>query len=386
MKKMIALLTAALLAAALAGCNVVQPPSLPPASSGEAASASMPAAPDTPAAQSLQPAGVLRAYETEGMPQTHYDGLNTGVALYEVISEITGDESPESALLWRTDYSTRQQAVLCGEAGCTHSDEGCTAFLPTYASRHSLLEAAGGLVLVDRGEVIPVFEDEYGPATSYTYLPATLSWMNYDGTGRRRLCELGEQDQLERGWITDDAFLYCIRTLPAEDMTAPDAEYNKDRAILKIDLASGEVAVLCQVDPREEFFVGVLNGALLTRRIEYPVDNRELMGEENFAAWEENMQASRMVHYAIDPETGERTRLPKDYPSVGMGSSALDGEYFYYNAVEDFVYNQGIESVGSSPQPIYKVHLPTGETTELVNFGERHNVSTGGIFGGKLSV
>lgn len=367
-KRFSCLLLALLLTALLAACGNTQTPSS--SSDGSPLQTSA-------AVEPMHPTGQLRAYGAEGSYGAHWSNfLTTRQGFYEI-----SDEN----IVTLTNYITRQYGILCSEEGCTHNNESCPAILPSPSGRYSLLEAAGKLVLVNRGYQEYTYSEE-GPYNGATYLPAIIYTMDYDLKNRTPLCTLGDQEVLEGGWITDDEYLYGIRTRYPEDITAEDMEYIKTRTIIKINLATGEISDLCELDPREEFFVGVLGNEILTRCIEYPTDNSTLMGEENHDAWDKNMQQSRMAHYTINPATGARTRLPKDYRNIGFGGSVLDGEYFYYNCVEDFTWNQGIDSIGPTPQPIYKVHLPTGETTIIYDGAESHDVNTGYIWDGKLFI
>lgn len=380
-KKWACLLVAILLLASLVGCGGAGSPS-----SESDAQTSGPDPLETSATvEPKYPNGQLRFYGWHRGVNWFTLALDTNAGLYEIVP-YAPDENTSQSQLWLTDYTTREYRILCDDPACVHSGESCLAWLPGYSGNYTLLEAAGKLVLVDKGYQEYIYPPEGGTPQGATYIPAVIYTMGYDGKSRVPLCTFGEREVLEGEWYTDDTYLYGIRTRYPEDITAKDMDYIKTRTVVKVNLTTGEISDLCELDPREEGFVGTLDGKLLTRCAEYPIDNHELMGEENHAAWEQNMQRSWVSQYTIDTQTGERTKLPREYPNIGFGGSALEGEYFYYNAVEDYVYNQGIESVGPTPQSVYKVHLPTGETTEIFTGVQGENVNTGGVIDGKLFV
>lgn len=323
---------------------------------------------ETAVTEPMYPVGQLRFYGRISGLHVATTALNTNFGLYETRGFSSGENTTLSQI-WVTEYATREYRILCDEAGCAHSEENCSAWLPTYGN-FALLEAAGKLALVGKGNLPYSDPSQGGPPRDTAYTPAAIYTMGYGGKGRALLCTFAEREILGDEWITDDTYLYGIRIRCPENMDWEDVDSATTSTVVKIDLVTGEVSDLCELGARRESLIGVLNGKLLTRCTEYPVDGRTLPDKENDAAWPQNDQGSWIAHYTIDTKTGERTKLPKEYTDVNA-MDALDGECYYYS--EEF-----------NPQTVYKVHLPTGETTELYTCAEPKTLLMGGVVDGKL--
>lgn len=126
------------------------------------------------------------------------------------------------------DYAAREELFLCASPNCTHTDDGCTSFLPLDASLASpdAFVAGGKLLLLQTG-------------TSETQ-PPHIEARELNGTGAVRLAEFPANYFVHPSphIYTDDAALYLI----AEETLAENTQLLSH--LIRVDLASGESRVL----------------------------------------------------------------------------------------------------------------------------------------------
>lgn len=302
---------------------------------------------------SLYPQGQLRS----ALSTLNFgDGAAARHGYYELrnqtVDEGGGEDGPCNILY--TDYATRQQTVLCANPACAHSSADCTGWLPDTAYRYLLGEAAGGLVLVDRG-TLDYQHDAEGHLISETATPGPVYTMDYSGANRKAVyTPAGNCSAEGQCLLTDDEALYLVYHTPPPDPAKEYADYDAVRQLVRVDLATGDGRPLYTMNPTLDNLEAAMEGQLLLRTTERPRDDREL--GEDFAAWEANLRAGVQRLFTIDPATGEKTMLPAKLPDYGFGGWVLDGRTLYYN-VDNPDYVPGTDTPDTN---IYQVDLPTG--------------------------
>ncbi len=134
----------------------------------------------------------------------------------------------ESANLMYTDLQSGERIFLCSQPNCAHNSESCPSYL-------AMPGAMFPPMLLRAGDRLLVF---YTESTAQSG-PALYS-MALDGSGKTKVLELGANQTVMGGFVTDGTQLYF-------DVLEVDAQ-GKDRFLLLCaDLAQNECRTVCEL-------------------------------------------------------------------------------------------------------------------------------------------
>lgn len=243
-----------------------------------------------------------------------------------------------------TDYATRQQTVLCANAGCSHAGETCPAWLPMEYSGYQIFEAAGQLILVGR------LQERYDEETDSTvYTSAWVEAMDYDGKSRRRLASFEDRVNISP-LATDDTWVYLLRTV-----YKPETEATGDSAVMDLvtlDLETGELVSRYALENADEYYLGLMGNELVFSSNDFSGGGYTFPEGEGFPVGDAAYYSGHTLLAGVDATTFATRQLDDSLPVLGLGTRQIDGEWLYYGLGS----NEGREV----PQT-FRLNLNTGE-------------------------
>lgn len=210
--------------------------------------------------------------------------VTTEAGIYEVQNVFAG-----SANLMYTDLQTGERIFLCAQPSCAHNSESCPSYLATPGAMFPpQLLRAGNQLLVFYTESTA----QSGPA---------LYSMALDGSQKTKVLELGANQTVMGGFVTDGTQLYF-------DILEVDAQGHDRLLLLCADLAKNECRTVCELGS---------DGA-----------QYQLMGCAGTNLVLQSVGAGRLQYYLADPAAPAFETPAFTDPSPSGSSMTADGYLF----------------------------------------------------------
>ena len=262
----------------LAACTRQNSPLVPDAPSSPPAAAAQTAEPQAPGGLTL-----LGGWNGKG------SGSSDGY--YYLARQDGGD-----FVLHFVDYATLEDAAVCS-AGCTHTDEGCTALFRWDGCDIRVYAAQDRLFVVYCGEA----KEQTGKARVIS--------CGRDGSGQRELARFGASDFIDSAPAWDGQRLYLL--------VSSFNEGKAERRLVSLDAATGEQKEQTGLPPLDTAVEGVFGRQLVLRFGEGTQAGWGLWGVDT-GAWQELVRGERPISaactgdtlYVLENESGRIRGLP----------------------------------------------------------------------------
>ncbi|HIX06050.1 MAG TPA: hypothetical protein H9865_08130 [Candidatus Fournierella pullicola] len=216
------------------------------------------------------------------------------------------------------DYATLEDAAVCS-AGCTHTDEGCTALFRWDGCDIRVYAAQDRLFVVYCGEA----KEQTGKARVIS--------CGRDGSGQRELARFGASDFIDSAPAWDGQRLYLL--------VSSFNEGKAERRLVSLDAATGEQKEQTGLPPLDTAVEGVFGRQLVLRFGEGAQAGWGLR-DVDAGAWQELVRGEEegvFGHYLIDPQghavkqtlatTGEFGDHPLEVFAGAEGNCLVAREY-----------------------------------------------------------
>lgn len=214
------------------------------------------------------------------------DSIGLGTEGEEGYYYATSSEDHTHGNLRFIDKESHQDIVLCASPNCEHDTDACPAYIDTDKDYlPNLVFTDGKLVLFYAGFNSPELQ-----------LKPRIDIMNADGSGRRTVCTFEANQEYGSGIAGDSQFLYFI-------LTTYDTE-SAVNALVKLDMDSGELKTVCEVDPYS-FLMGSYGNKLILKTI----GNSMLLFSSESESGESAFLGQQHFLFAVDGTTGEAVPL-----------------------------------------------------------------------------
>ena len=242
------------------------------------------------------------------------DSIGSGTEGEEGYYYATASEDYTHGNLRFIDKTSLQDIVLCSSPNCEHDTDACPACIDTNKDYlPSLVFADGKLVLFYAG-----FN------TSELQICPRIDVMNADGSGRRTVYTFEANQEYGNGIAGDGQFLYFILTT-----------YNTEGAVsalVKLDMDSGELHTVCEVDPYS-FLMGSYGNKLILKTI----GNSMFLFSSESESGESAFLGQQHFLFAVDGTTGEAVPL-MNWKQDEYWEVLGDGQLFLFSMPNDVLH------------------------------------------------